>query len=80
MMPWRKVCNRGYPHDSLYTPVTEGTGGPFTIGRVIHSSRSAGFAGRFGGVAEFNRALSAGELNQLSGIRRGASVASFAKP
>lgn len=33
-----------YPHD-LYTPKDDGTGGPFTIGRVIHSSRSVGFTG-----------------------------------
>lgn len=32
--PWR------FSHDSLYTPANDGTGGPFTIGRVIHSSRN----------------------------------------
>ncbi len=30
-----------YPHD-LYAPKDAQSGGPFTIGRVIHSSRSVG--------------------------------------
>jgi hypothetical protein len=50
-----------YPHD-LYQPKNDGTGGPFTIGRVIHSSRSVGFTGWIGGVAVFDRALTAAEL------------------
>ena len=56
-----------YPHD-LYTPTADGTGGPFTIGRVIHSSRSVGFTGWIGGVAVFNRALTAGELADLHAL------------
>ena len=44
-------------------------GGPFTIGRVIHSSRSVGFTGWIGGVAVFNRASSAEELARLAEIR-----------
>jgi hypothetical protein len=59
-----------YPHDSLYTPANDGTGGPFTIGRAIHSSRSVGFTGWIGGVAVFHRALSAEELSALSAISR----------
>jgi hypothetical protein len=51
--------------DHLYTPAHDGTGGPFTIGRVIHSSRSVGFTGWIGGVAVFNRALTAAELGHL---------------
>lgn len=58
-----------YPHD-LYTPANDGTGGPFTIGRVIHSSRSVGFTGWIGGVAVFNRALSEKELVALSSISK----------
>ncbi len=54
-----------YPHD-LYTPKDAQTGGPFTIGRVIHSSRSVGFTGWIGGVAVFDRALSAEALGTLS--------------
>ena len=54
-----------FSHDRLYTPANDGTGGPFTIGRVIHSGRSVGFTGWIGGVAVFNRALTAAELGAL---------------
>lgn len=54
-----------YPHD-LYTPADDGSGGPFTIGRVIHSSRSVGFTGWIGGVAVYDRALSDAELTKLT--------------
>ncbi|MEQ1854287.1 MAG: hypothetical protein ABMA01_22180, partial [Chthoniobacteraceae bacterium] len=57
-----------YPHE-LYSPKDAQSGGPFTIGRVIHSSRSVGFTGWIGGVAVFNRALSAEEMAKLSAIR-----------
>lgn len=56
-----------YPHD-LYTPVNDGGGGPFTIGRVIHSSRGVGFTGWIGGVAVFDRALTAEELRTLTEV------------
>ncbi len=56
-----------YPHP-IYTPKDDGTGGPFTIGRVIHSSRGVGFTGWIGGVAVFDRALHAEELEKLSAI------------
>ena len=56
-----------YPHD-LYSPKDAQSGGPFTIGRVIHSSRSVGFTGWIAGVAVFDRALSAEELATLSKI------------
>lgn len=56
-----------YPHD-LYTPADDGSGGPFTIGRVIHSSRSVGFTGWIGGVAVFDRALSAEQLKALTEV------------
>jgi hypothetical protein len=56
-----------FPH-ALYTPKDDGTGGPFTIGRVIHSSRSVGFTGWIGGVAVFDRALTQAELSTLSDI------------
>jgi hypothetical protein len=67
-----------YPHD-LYKPKDAQSGGPFTIGRVIHSSRGVGFTGWIGGVAVFNRALSVEELGKLSAIR-GASPLSNPKP
>lgn len=57
-----------YPHD-LYTPKDAHSGGPFTIGRVIHSGRSVGFTGWIGGVAVFNRALSAETLQELAELR-----------
>jgi hypothetical protein len=57
-----------YPHD-LYTPKDAQSGGPFTIGRVIHSGRSVGFTGWIGGVAVFNRALENEELARLSALR-----------
>jgi hypothetical protein len=53
-----------YPH-GIYQPPA-GEGGPFTIGRVIHSSRSVGFTGWIGGVAVFNRALNREELAMLA--------------
>lgn len=64
-----------FPHDSLYIPTNDGTGGPFTIGRVIHSSRSVGFTGWIGGVAVFNRALNEKELSTLSDISKRAPIA-----
>jgi hypothetical protein len=54
-----------YPH-GIYVPKDAQTGGPFTIGRVIHSSRSVGFTGWIGGVAVFDRALTAREILRLS--------------
>jgi hypothetical protein len=57
-----------YPHD-LYTPKDAQSGGPFTIGRVIHSGRSVGFTGWIGGVAVFNRALDDEELARLSALQ-----------
>jgi len=56
-----------YPH-GLYTPQDAQSGGPFTIGRVIHSGRSVGFTGWIGGVAVFDRALSTEELGRLAAL------------
>lgn len=58
-----------YPH-GIYSPRDSTEGGPFTIGRVIHSSRSVGFTGWIGGVAVFNRALSADELVGLADLAK----------
>ena len=72
-----------YPHD-LYRPKDAQSGGPFTIGRVIHSSRSVGFTGWIGGVAVFDRALNAEELTKLADLRTKSlsteSTSSKAKP
>ena len=54
-----------YPH-GIYSPKDATSGGPFTIGRVIHSSRSVGFTGWIGGVAVFDRSLNQAELIALS--------------
>jgi hypothetical protein len=67
-----------YPHD-LYKPKDAQSGGPFTIGRVIHSSRGVGFTGWIGGVAVFDRALSAEELGKLAKLREMVSVAKAAR-
>ncbi len=64
-----------YPHD-LYTPQDAQSGGPFTIGRVIHSSRGVGFTGWIGGVAVFDRALNADELRKLTDILKVRSATS----
>jgi hypothetical protein len=58
------------PSRGIYRPVDAASGGPFTIGRVIHSSRRVGFTGWIGGVAVFDRALSARELAGLAAIGR----------
>ncbi|WDQ15786.1 hypothetical protein [Rhodopirellula sp. P2] len=57
-----------YPH-GIYSPPDAEQGGPFTIGRVIHSSRSIGFTGWIGGVGVFDRALSEAELKTLADLR-----------
>ncbi|MCZ2155938.1 MAG: hypothetical protein LC114_18890 [Bryobacterales bacterium] len=64
-----KVNPFWFGHD-LYRPKSPAEGGPFTIGRVIHSSRSAGTRQYIGGVAVFHRALSAGEMRKLAGVGR----------
>lgn len=56
-----------FPHD-LYNPLTPEDGGPFTIGRVIHTSRSVGFTGAIGGVAVFGRALTPKQMRRLAAI------------
>lgn len=58
-----------FPHD-LYTPPTETDGGPFTIGRVIHTSRNVGFTGYIGGIAVFDRALSGKDMARLANLCR----------
>ena len=57
-----------YPH-GIYAPRDDGSGGPFTIGRVIHSARAVGFTGWIGGVAVYDRALSREELARLADLR-----------
>jgi hypothetical protein len=66
-----------FPHD-LYAP-PEGQGGPFTIGRVIHTSRNVGFTGFIGGVAVFSQPLSHAQMKRLATFgRRAAAKPPFA--
>jgi hypothetical protein len=58
-----------FGHD-LFTPPGVNDGGPFTIGRVIHTSRSVGFTGYIGGVAVFGAPLSAREMRKLATVAR----------
>ncbi len=58
-----------FGHD-LYSPENPEDGGPFTIGRVIHTSRSLGIQGYIGGVAVFNTALSPEQMKSLAKIGR----------
>lgn len=58
-----------FGHD-LYTPPSARDGGPFTIGRVIHSGRSSGFSGYIGGVAVFDRALTEKHMRKIMAIGR----------
>ncbi|MCA9131610.1 MAG: hypothetical protein KDA45_00575, partial [Planctomycetales bacterium] len=58
-----------FNHD-IYAPPSATEGGPFTIGRVIHSNRSSTLAAHIGGVAVYNRALSAAEMQTLAAIGR----------
>ncbi|MBI4892642.1 MAG: hypothetical protein HY821_18600 [Acidobacteria bacterium] len=58
-----------FGHD-LYRPRSADEGGPFTVGRVIHSSRNVGFTGWIGGVAVFDRSLPAREMKRLAEIGR----------
>ena len=59
-----------YPHD-LYAPPHDGSGGPFTIGRVIHGSRSVGFTGWIGGVVVYDCHLwpKRSSVCPISGVR-----------
>lgn len=58
----------------LYAPETPDEGGPFTIGRVIKSSRGQGNTAFFGGVAVFDRALTAKEMAALAEVARSGNI------
>jgi len=66
--------NPAFSPDHLYTPANDRTGGPFTIGRVIHSSRGVGFTGWIGGVAVFNRAQNPEGIARLPALGRAAPI------
>ena len=54
--------NPYYFGSDIYAPKSIEQGGPFTIGRVIHSNRHATLSAWIGGVAVFDRALSDDEM------------------
>ena len=61
--------------DDIYAPKSIKQGGPFTIGRVIHSNRHATLSAWIGGVAVFDRALSDEEMKRLATIANCSGVA-----
>ena len=60
--------NPYYFGSDIYAPKSIEQGGPFTIGRVIHSNRHATLSAWIGGVAVFDRALSDDEMKRLATI------------
>mgnify|MGYP005840029137 CR=1 FL=1 len=64
-----KVNPYWFGHD-LFAPSAASDGGPFTIGRVIKSSRSSGNTALYGGVAVFRRALPPEDMQRLAQLGR----------
>lgn len=60
--------NPYYFGSDIYAPKTIEQGGPFTIGRVIHSNRHPTLSAWIGGVAVFDRALTDDEMKTLAAI------------
>jgi hypothetical protein len=58
-----------FGHD-IFAPKSVEDGGPFTIGRVIHSNRHATLTAWFGGVAVYTSALGAEDMRKLAAIGR----------
>lgn len=56
---------------SLYSPPAVEDGGPFSIGRVIHSGRGGRLTAHIGGVAVYQRALSQEEMVRLAKVAVG---------
>ena len=69
-------ANPWYFGYDLYAPESAEEGSPFTIGRVIHSNRHNTLEAWFGGVAVYDRVLTANEMEKLSliGKRDGSPV------
>ncbi len=64
-----KVNPYWFGHD-LFAPSAAKDGGPFTIGRVIKSSRSPGNTALYGGVAVFRQALRPEDMRRLAQLGR----------
>lgn len=58
-----------FGHD-IFAPKSIEDGGPFTIGRVIHSNRHATMTAWFGGVAVYASALTPEDMRKLAAIGR----------
>lgn len=63
---------------AIFAPSTIDEGGPFTIGRVIHSGRGGKLTAYLGGVAVYDRTLSPDQMQRLAAIVRPAADASEA--
>ena len=58
-----------FGHD-IYAPATEEEGGPFSIGKFLTSWGGLGMTGYIGGVAVFDRAFTAREMEKLADLGR----------
>ncbi len=58
-----------FGHD-IHVPATPDECGPFTIGRVIRGARQGALSAYIGGVAVYDKALSAAQMQTLAGIGR----------
>ena len=64
-----KVNRYWFGHD-LFSPASAEVGGPFTLGRVIHSNRHPTLSAWFGGAAVYARALRPDEMARLASLDR----------
>ena len=68
-----KVNPYWFGHD-LFSPASAEVGGPFTLGRVIHSNRHPTLSAWFGGAAVYARALRPEEMARLASLDRPAGI------
>jgi len=62
-----KVNPYWFGHD-IYCPASETEGGPFSIGRVIHSNRHSTLQAQIGGVAVYDQPLTPEQMRLLADI------------
>ena len=68
-----KVNPYWFGHD-LFSPASAEVGGPFTLGRVIHSNRHPTLSAWFGGAAVYARPLGPEEMARLASLDRPAGT------
>ena len=68
-----KVNPYWFGHD-LFSPASAEVGGPFTLGRVIHSNRHPTLSAWFGGAAVYARPLGPEEMARLARLDRPAGM------